>query len=549
MISSGKRVFTDFLVIGSGCAGLTAALKAAEAGKQVVLVTKRKLRDCNTRRAQGGISCVTTSGDSFESHIEDTLKAGAGLCDVEAVKAIVEAGPKRIQDLVNWGVKFSRRKEVDLELSGSEANEYDLGKEGGHSHRRVLHSGDITGEELADVLIEQARQHPNIQLWEETIAVDLIVSRRLGFPGDNTCYGAYVLNSATETISTIVSSYTVLATGGAGKVYLYTTNPDIATGDGIAMGYRAYANIANMEFFQFHPTCLYHAKAVNFLISEAVRGEGAELKVCEDGEMKPFMHQYHELGSLAPRDIVARAIDRELKRTGQKSVFLDITHHSEEFLRRRFPNIFQKCLDCGINMAKDLIPVVPAAHYCCGGIETDVDGYTGIKGLYAVGETACTGLHGANRLASNSLLEAAVTGANSIEHALNTPPMIVEDDMVIPDWNSGDAVDSDEQVVITHNWQEIRQFMWDYVGIYRTDKRLQRARHRCELLRREIEQYYWNFTITTDLIELRNLVSVAEMIVNAAISRDESRGLHYNADKSVSVDPATARPSRITRKW
>ncbi len=549
MINTGKKVTTDFLIIGSGCAGLTAALKAADLGKKVLVVSKKKFTDCATIYAQGGISCVIKDDDSFESHVEDTLKAGAGLCDVEAVKAIVKEGPKRVNDLIDWGVKFSCRGEIDLDVDEKEASDYDLGKEGGHSHRRVLHSGDITGKELLTVLVERCREHENIEMWDGAIGVDLIVSRRLGLEGKNSCFGAYILDSKTETIFTVLADYTVLATGGAGKAYLYTTNPDVATGDGIAMGYRAYAIISNMEFFQFHPTCLYHPKGKSFLISEAVRGEGAELKVLDNGEMVPFMQKYHELGSLAPRDIVARAIDQELKRTGQKSVFLDITHHSEDFIKRRFPNIFQKCYDLGINMAEDLIPVVPAAHYCCGGVETDVDGYTGIPGLYAVGETACTGLHGANRLASNSLLEAIVTGVNCIDHSQRSPNAVSSSNVDIPDWNSGEAVDSDEQVVITHNWQEIRQFMWDYVGIYRTDKRLQRAKRRVELLRREIEQYYWNFTITADLIELRNLVSVSEMIIDSALKRDESRGLHYNADKETSTDPETAISSRIIRTF
>lgn len=549
MINTGKKITTDFLIIGSGCAGLTAALKAAELGKSVLVVSKRKFTDCATIWAQGGISCVVRDEDSFESHVEDTLKAGAGLCDIEAVKAIVKEGPKRVKDLVDWGVRFSSRGEIDMTITEEEAKEYDLGKEGGHSHRRVLHSGDITGRELVQVLLQQCQDHPAITLWEASIAVDLIVSKRLELEGHNRCFGAYILNSAEETVYTITASYTVLATGGAGKAYLYTTNPDIATGDGIAMGYRAYAVVSNMEFYQFHPTCLYHPKGKNFLISEAVRGEGAELKVLDNGKMTAFMQKYHELGSLAPRDIVARAIDQELKRTGQKSVFLDITHHSEAFIKRRFPNIFAKCLECGINMAEDLIPVVPAAHYCCGGIDTDVNGYTGISGLYAIGETACTGLHGANRLASNSLLEAVVTGSNCITHCIEKAQPFSTSGIDIPDWNSGKAIDADEQIVITHNWQEIRQFMWDYVGIYRTDKRLQRAKRRVELLRREIEQYYWNFTITPDLIELRNLVSVAEMIIDSALKRDESRGLHYNADKRVNTDPVDAVSSKIIRKY
>ncbi len=532
MITTGKRIYTDFLIVGSGCAGLSAAIEAAEQGKKVTLVTKRKLNDCNSIWAQGGISCVYDfDKDSFESHIQDTLKAGAGLCNETAVKEIVERGPKSINKLIEWGVEFTRRSEIEDDHN---QEGYDLGKEGGHSHRRVLHAGDITGIELINSLIYKSKTHPNIEIIEDTAIIDLISSKRLHFSDENCCIGAYALDSKSDAIFTIIAKKTILATGGAGKVYLYTTNPMIATGDGIAMGWRAYANIANMEFFQFHPTCLYHHKAVDFLISEAVRGEGAVLKIKRNGKLVEFMDKYHELKSLAPRDIVARAIDKELKKSGEKSVFLDITHQSEEFLRKRFPNIFSKCLECGINMATDLIPVVPAAHYCCGGIETDTNGVTSLTNLYAIGEVASCGLHGANRLASNSLLEATVMGISAINHAMkNWEIGCCCESTSIPDWNIGDAIDSDEQVVINHNWQEIRQFMWDYVGIFRTNKRLQRAKNRIRLLRHEIEQYYWNFNVSLELIELRNLATVAELIIDSAIEREESLGLHYNADKPI----------------
>ena len=518
----------DFLVIGSGLSGLFAALKAARHG-HVIVVTKRESDECNTRYAQGGIACVTAPGDCFDSHVADTLEVGVGLCHTDVVEQVVSSGPGVIHDLLDWGVHFTTRGEL-----GAPANvghEYDLGKEGGHSERRILHAGDITGEELIRALTEKCHEDPNIELLEDHLAIDLITSRHLSWQEEHRCLGAYVLNRDTDHVRTLVARHTFLATGGAGKVYLYTSNPDVASGDGIAMAYRAGAEIRNMEFFQFHPTCLYHPEAKSFLISEAVRGEGAELKIRRGRDYVPFMDAYHELGSLAPRDVVARAIDNELKRRGEECAYLDIRHHDEAFLRTRFPNIFAECLRFGVNMAEDLIPVVPAAHYCCGGVKTDVAGRTTIKRLYAIGETGSTGLHGANRLASNSLLEAMVVAQNAVAAATDGSgadyPSAVDD---IPDWSSGNAVDSDDAIVIAHNWDEIRRLMWSYVGIVRTDKRLERAKNRIRLLRKEIEKYYWDFIITGDLVELRNIASVAEMIIDCAMARRESRGLHYNLD-------------------
>lgn len=540
-----KRISTDFLIIGSGLAGLTAALEASRYG-QVLVITKANAEDCNTRYAQGGIACVMSEdNDSFEAHVQDTITAGAGLCKPDVVRAIVKAGPERIQRLQEWGVTFTLRSEVDPTTPKAAATEFHLGREGGHSARRILHSGDITGREVSDVLIARCRENPAITILEHHQAVDLISTRHIEWQGDNECLGAYVIDRETNAISTIIAKYTFLATGGAGKVYLCTCNPDVASGDGIAMAYRASAEIANMEFYQFHPTILFHPHAKSFLISEAVRGEGAILKIEHNGEYVPFMEKYHQLGSLAPRDIVARAIDNELKRTGQPCAWLDIRHKSEEFLRARFPNIFAKCLSFGINMATDLIPVVPAAHYCCGGVRTDVNGATSVRNLYAIGECGCTGLHGANRLASNSLLEAVVVANFAVQHAVRQPERT---DRIppekIPDWNAGDAVDSDEQIVIAHNWDEIRRLMWDYVGIVRSNKRLERAKHRIRMIRKEIEKYYWNFTVTPDLMELRSIASVAEMIIDASTARQESRGLHYNLDRPYNPEnPAPAKDS------
>jgi L-aspartate oxidase len=529
-MTSGQRIICDYLIIGSGLAGLTAALEAAKYGK-VTVISKAKAEECNTRYAQGGIACVVDREDSFEAHIQDTIVAGAGLCHEDVVRMIIKAGPDRVRDLQRLGLHFTLQKDVESNISAIEGNQFHLGREGGHSARRVLHAGDITGREVSDVLLARCRENPNIQLLEQHLAVDLISTRHIEWQGENCCLGAYVIDKTSGVIKTFLAKFTLLATGGAGKVYLCTCNPDVACGDGVAMAYRASAEISNMEFYQFHPTILFHPHAKSFLISEAVRGEGAILKIRKGDDYVTFMEKYHPLKSLAPRDIVARAIDNELKRTGQLCVFLDIRKHSEEFLRKRFPNIFNECLKFGINMATDLIPVVPAAHYCCGGVRTDVNGVTTVKRLYAIGEVGCTGLHGANRLASNSLLEAMVVAYNAVVHTVKSPvpvPNITAE--MVPDWSHGDAVNSDEQVVISHNWDEIRRFMWDYVGIVRTNKRLERAKNRIRMIRKEIEKYYWNFLITPDLIELRNLASVAEMIIDSAIARKESRGLHYNAD-------------------
>ena len=509
----------DFVVIGSGIAGLSFALKAAKHGS-VAVVTKRKGADTNTAWAQGGIACVTSDEDSFELHVRDTLEAGAGLCDEQVVRTIVTEAPARIQDLIDLGLEFDER-----EVSGH--REFDLGREGGHSKRRVLHVRDVTGKEIEDVLLRELGRQSHVDLLENHMAVDLITAAKVGFAAEDRCLGAYVLDEITGEVETIRSDRIVLATGGCGKVYLYTTNPDIATGDGVAMAWRAGATIANMEFVQFHPTCLFHPKAKSFLISEAVRGEGGILR---NNRGEDFMKRYDARGSLAPRDIVARAIDAEIKRSGAHCVFLDITDKPVEFLRERFPNIYETCLRFGIDMTKQPIPVVPAAHYQCGGIRTDVNGATSLPGLYAIGEVGCTGLHGANRLASNSLLEGLVVAHRAVESSVNSRLSQSQRAIAVPEWQSGDVQDVDELVVIYHNWDEIRRLMWDYVGIVRTDKRLQRASARLRNLQREIREFYWNFKVSVDLLELRNLATVAALIVDSALSRKESRGLHYTLD-------------------
>ncbi len=525
----------DHLIVGSGLAGLSSALRLAESGRSVAVITKREIYECNSRLAQGGVACVIDKDDTFEEHVQDTLTAGAGMCNVDAVRAIVEAGPARIEEMIRLGTKFTTKGDLGKASGEADSAEFDLGREGGHHKRRVLHAGDITGAELERVVVEAVQNHPNIKVFEFHCAIDLITSKRLDAPGPNRCLGLYALDTKSGNILTFLGHSTTLACGGAGKVYLYTSNPDIACGSGIAMAYRAGAKIANMEFIQFHPTILHHPEIRSFLISEALRGEGAVLK-CRDGRGKEpveFMHKYHPMKSLAPRDIVARAIDSEMKRTGEECVYLDIRHLDEDTLKLRFPNIFQKCLEAGINMAHDLIPVVPAAHFVCGGIKTDINGATSIQGLYAVGECACTGLHGANRLASNSLLEAMVvpefmaTDINNKFESLSKgrPPLAVS-----LNWQTGNATDSDEQILIAHNWDEIRRFMWDYVGIYRTNKRLERAQNRIKLIQKEIEKYYWDFKITMDLVELRNIATVAELIIKCSLMRHESRGLNYNAD-------------------
>lgn len=512
----------DFVVIGSGIAGLSFAIKAAAHGR-VAIVTKRASADSNTSFAQGGVACVTSVEDTFDLHVKDTLEAGAGLCNEAVVRTIVTEGPARIRELINLGVHFDER---DADDGG---RELDLGREGGHSKRRVLHSRDLTGREIERALLHAAETNPNIEILENHMAVDLITSAKLGYATTDRCLGVYVLDEQTGIVKTLGSNRVVLATGGCGKVYLYTTNPNVATGDGVAIAWRAGAAIVNMEFIQFHPTCLYHREARSFLISEAVRGEGG---ILVDSRGREFMQKYHPLKALAPRDIVARAIDAEMKRTGEKCAFLDISHKPADFVRERFPNIYETCLRYGIDITKQPIPVVPAAHYQCGGVYTDVNGATSLRGLYAIGEVAATGLHGANRLASNSLLEAVVMAHRACIDLVRNEPLSNRDDfdIVLPEWKSGNAHDVDEMVVIYHNWDEIRQLMWDYVGIVRTDKRLQRASTRLKNLQREIQEFYWDFTVTTDLLELRNLATIASLIVDSALLRKESRGLHFTLD-------------------
>jgi len=527
----------DFVVIGSGIAGLSFALKAARHGS-VAVVTKRRGSDTNTAWAQGGVACVTSDEDSFELHVRDTMDAGAGLCDEEVVRIMVTEGPARIQELINLGLRFDER-----DVSGH--RELDLGKEGGHSKRRVLHVQDVTGKEIENVLLGELGRQPHVDLLENHMAVDLITAGKLGFATEDRCLGAYVLDEETAEVETVRSDRVVLATGGCGKVYLYTTNPSIATGDGVAIAWRAGAVIANMEFIQFHPTCLFHPEGRSFLISEAVRGEGGVLR---DQRGEDFMKRFDLRGSLAPRDIVARAIDAEIKRSGAKCVFLDITQKSPEFLHERFPNIYDTCLRFGIDMSKQPIPVVPAAHYQCGGVKTDVNGATNLPGLYAIGEVACTGLHGANRLASNSLLEGVVTAHRAAETAMKLQPVgKTARAIAVPEWQTGNVQNLDELVVIYHNWDEIRRLMWDYVGIVRTDKRLQRASARLRNLQREIHDFYWNFKVSVDLLELRNLATVAALIVDSALMRKESRGLHFTLDYPQRNDPEFGRDTLLSR--
>lgn len=508
----------DVLIIGSGAAGLTLALRLP-AHFRIALVAKGELSEGSTLYAQGGVSAVLDKADSIESHIEDTLNAGAGLCDRTAVRYVVEQGPNCIRWLIDQGVKFTR------EPDPNDAGAYHLTREGGHSHRRVVHAADATGREIETTLESLVRQRSNVTLLDYHLAVDLITAGKLGLP-ESRCYGAYLLDLRQQHVRTVAARHVVLATGGANKVYLYTTNPDSSTGDGIAMAWRAGCRIGNMEFMQFHPTCLYHPAAKSFLISEAVRGEGGRL-LLPDGT--PFMQRFDSRGELAPRDIVARAIDHEMKRLGADHVLLDISHRSREFIQEHFPTIYARCLDFGFDMAAGPIPVVPAAHYTCGGVLTDLHGRTDLPGLYAIGETAFTGLHGANRMASNSLLECLVFGT-AAAHDITTRDHAVELPDALPKWDESRVTDSDEEVVVSHNWSELRHFMWDYVGIVRTNKRLKRAASRIELLLREIEEYYGNFRITNDLIELRNLAQVAGLIVQSAMSRKESRGLHYTLD-------------------
>ncbi len=523
----------DFLVIGAGIAGLSFALRAAKHGS-VIVVTKGKAFESNTAWAQGGIASVLPenlrdAGDSEELHVADTLDAGGGLCHEAAVRTIVHEGTAAIEDLLEYGVSFDR-----------ENGHFMLGKEGGHSHRRILHARDTTGHEVARALIEAARNTPNLTLLEDHFVIDLITSAKLGATVDDRVLGAYVLETQTGEVRVFRSDRVILAAGGCGKVYLYTTNPDSATGDGVALGWRAGASVANMEFIQFHPTCFYNPGATgpearSFLVSEALRGEGGVL-INAKGE--DFTKNFDVRGSLAPRDIVARAIDTELKRTGAACVYLDVTHKPPGFMKERFPHIYQTLLGFGIDCEKQPIPVVPAAHYQCGGVLTDVNGKTTLRGLFAVGEVGCTGLHGANRLASNSLLEGNVVARRALVEMMKLypPGKIASDPPEIPAWEHGDTAEPDELVVIYHNWDEIRRLMWDYVSIVRTDNRLLRATARLRNLKKEVREFYWGHRVNSDILELRNLVAVAGLIVESASRRKESRGLHYTLDHPVSND-------------
>ena len=525
----------DVLILGSGAAGQSMALRLADS-HSVALVTKRELADSASNWAQGGIAAVLDTADSIEAHIQDTFTAGAGLCDPDATRFVVENGKRAIEWLIDRGVPFTR--EADTQLG------YHLTREGGHSHRRIIHAADATGAALQSTLSAQVRAHPNIDIFEHHIAVDLILGDKVGHSGEG-CLGAYVLDIEAGKVLTFAARNTVLATGGTGKVYLFTTNPDVATGDGVAMAWRAGCRVANMEFIQFHPTCLYHPQAKSFLISEAVRGEGGLLKL-PDGTR--FMPEHDPREELAPRDIVARAIDFEMKKRGLDCVYLDISHKPAAWLHEHFPNIHARCLELGIDITCEPIPVVPAAHYSCGGIVTDLAARTDVPGLYAVGESACTGLHGANRLASNSLLECLVYGEAAAQDILSKPVQAAPD---LPAWDESRVTDADEEVVISHNWAELRRAMWDYVGIVRTTKRLKRAQHRIRLLEREIHEFYSNFRVSNDLIELRNLVLTADLIVRCALKRKESRGLHHSRDYPDLLPRARAtilRPPRRHRR-
>jgi len=528
------EIKTDFLIIGSGVAGLTFALKVAEFGN-VALVTKKGIMDSTTTLAQGGIASVFSKFDSFDLHIQDTLVSGDGLCNRDVVEMVVKNGPDRIRELIDLGVNFNFKEK---ERSDSESlpfdTDFDLGREGGHSEKRIVHAHDMTGMELERVLVTHVKNHDRIMLFENHIAVDLItISTRMKrglitTTHEDYCCGAYVLDRPTNKVKTFCAKITLLATGSAGKVYLYTSNPDIATGDGIAMGYRAGATMANLEFVQFHPTCLYHPDAKNLLISEAVRGEGA---ILIDSSGNAFMEEYDSQKDLACRDVVARAIDTELKKSGDDSVFLDVSNKNADFIKERFPNLYEKCLNFGFDMTKEPLPVVPAAHYMCGGIATDMFGRTDLHRLYAIGETACTGLHGANRLASNSLIEALVYSHTAAKQAVED--IDVFDFSSTPDpppWDEVGTTDSDEVIMVSHNWDEIRRCMWNYVGIVRSDKRLARAKRRIEIIQKEIHEYYWDFRVSADLVELRNIAIVADLIIKCASHRKESRGLHYNIE-------------------
>lgn len=516
---------TDFLVIGSGIAGLSFSLKAAQHGT-VTIITKKERAESNTNYAQGGLAAVLSPDDSFDLHIDDTKKAGAGLCHDEVVELVVRNGPERVRELIAWGVEFSRQ-------NPPHNHQLDLGREGGHSRNRIVHAKDLTGKVVEQSLLEATKRHPNITILEQNLAIDLITEHHLGLKfSDLTqplhCWGAYVLDEASGQIHQFLARTTILATGGCGQVYQHTTNPAIATGDGIAMAYRAGAKIANLEFMQFHPTTLYHPQGKSFLISEAVRGFGAKLKT-QNGSL--FMEKYHPMAELAPRDIVARAIDAELKKRGEEFVYLDITHKNADEIKARFPHIYENCLKFNIDITRQPIPVVPAAHYMCGGVVTDIHGRTNIENLYACGEVACTGLHGANRLASNSLLEAVVFADQVYQSVLEQKRQFPEISFPdIPIWNDEGTFNQEEWVLISHDKEEVQSLMWDYVGIVRSNLRLQRALRRVNLIAREVENFYKKTKITAGLIELRNLVQVARLIINCALYRKESRGLHYTTD-------------------
>ena len=507
----------DVLIIGSGVAGLSHALHLADHARVAVL-SKTQLQEGASLYAQGGISVVLDQADSVQSHIEDTLLSGAGLCDEEAVRFTVEQARENIEWLIEQGVSFTK--------DGVTSETYHLTQEGGHSHRRVIHAADATGREVETSLLAKAQAHPNIELFPYHISIDLITSRKQLGQDNNKCLGCYALDIKTDTPVSFIAPLTVLATGGAGKVYLYTSNPDVSTGDGIAMGWRAGCRVANMEFIQFHPTCLYHPQAKSFLISEALRGEGAKLLLADGTQ---FMAAFHPQADLAPRDIVARAIDHEMKRLGDDCVYLDISHQPKAFIEEHFPTIHQRCLDFGIDMTQEPIPVVPAAHYTCGGLMTDLHGQTDIAGLYAIGETAHTGLHGANRMASNSLLECIVFARSAAEHIKQQLPLSTGTSS-IPTWDASRVRPAREAISVSHNWDELRRFMWDYVGIVRSDERLYKAQRRLQLLQQEIADYYTQYRISSDLLELRNLAEIAELIISSALTRKESRGLHYTLD-------------------
>ncbi|MFD2229639.1 L-aspartate oxidase [Alkalimarinus sediminis] len=527
----------DVLIIGSGAAGLSVALNLGKHVK-VAVISKGALPSGSTLYAQGGIAAVLDNSDTVESHIQDTLVAGAGLCHEDAVQFTVENGKESIEWLISQGVgfteeggskdthknQFSKTPESD-ESNPTDTSRYHLTKEGGHSHRRIIHAADATGHAVSSSLCDRVSEADNIEVFENRVAIDLITHKKLFLPG-NRCVGAYVLNDKTSHVELFRARFVVIATGGASKAYLYTSNPDGASGDGIAMAWRSGCRVANMEFNQFHPTCLYHPQAKSFLITEAVRGEGGRL-LLPDGQR--FMHRFDKREELAPRDIVARAIDHEMKRLGADNLFLDISHKSTEFVKKHFPTIYERCLEYGIDITKQPIPVVPAAHYTCGGVITDKHGRTDVNQLYVVGEAGFTGLHGANRMASNSLLECLVYGRSAAQHIMKKFDEIPEPPEA-PLWDESQVTDSDEDVVLSHNWDELRRFMWDYVGIVRTNKRLQRAKHRIDVLHQEIVDFYSNYKVTNDLLELRNLMTIADLIICSAIQRKESRGLHYTLD-------------------